>query len=67
VFECAAVARDFGPPSFEGPTQVLATMLVRPASAETGETPGRVGPGCRVCPVEGCSARRQPSLLQEPG
>ena len=67
VFDCAAVARDFGPPSFEGPTQVVATMLVRPASAETGETPGRVGPGCRVCPVEGCSARRQPSLLQEPG
>lgn len=67
VFDCAAVSRDFGPPSFEGPPQVVATMLVRPAGPDSGEAPGRVGPGCRVCPVEGCAARRQPSLLQDPG
>ncbi|NBD29400.1 MAG: helix-turn-helix domain-containing protein [Alphaproteobacteria bacterium] len=65
AFDCAAVARDFGPPSFDGPGQVVATMLVRPVHPDADTSPALVGPGCRVCPVEGCTARRQPSLLQD--
>lgn len=64
AFDCAAVASDHGPPSYDGAARVVSTMLVRPTSPGQGEEePGRVGPGCRVCPVSSCESRRQPSIL----
>lgn len=62
-FECSAYARDHGRASYDGPSQIVSTMLVRPVAPEMGQDVGRVGPGCRVCPVESCRARRQPSIL----
>ncbi|WP_371157317.1 short-chain fatty acyl-CoA regulator family protein [Jannaschia sp. 2305UL9-9] len=38
-----------------------ATMLLTRAVRSGSATP--VGPGCRVCPREGCAARREPSIL----
>ncbi|MCF2870293.1 short-chain fatty acyl-CoA regulator family protein [Octadecabacter sp. G9-8] len=60
-FECFAVAGAVGDVAFGAEPRVVATMLVRPA--RTNETPDVVGPGCRVCPVNDCAARRHPSLL----
>ena len=60
-FECFAIAAPVGPPRFGAEPRIEATMLVRPARGEDAQT---VGPGCRVCPVQGCDSRRQPSVLQ---
>lgn len=62
-YECFAIANLVGPATFEGPGRVEATMLVRPARREITQKLRVVGPGCRVCPVQDCDARRQPSVI----
>ncbi len=63
AFECFAIAGPLGPLTFGEEPRIGATMLVRPARG--GEAPGPVGPGCRVCAVEDCASRRQPSMLSQ--
>jgi len=60
-FECFAIAGPVGEVSFGQEPRIISTMLVRPARSD--EDPDTVGPGCRVCPVTECAARRHPSLL----
>ena len=60
-FECIAIAAPVGEVSFGAEPRIMSTMLVRPARPD--EEPDTVGPGCRVCPVADCAARRHPSLL----
>lgn len=60
-FECFAIAGAVGDVAYGVEPRMVATMLVRPA--RTDEAPDGVGPGCRVCPVDACAARRHPSLL----
>lgn len=60
-FECIAIATPVGDMAYGVEPRIHATMLVRPARSD--EVPGTVGPGCRVCPVADCGARRHPSLL----
>jgi predicted transcriptional regulator len=60
-FECFAVASPVGDVLYGVEPRIMATMLVRPARIDQGA--GVVGPGCRVCPVSDCAARRHPSLL----
>lgn len=60
-FECFAIATPQGNVAYQGEPRIAATMLVRPA--RTTDTPDTVGPGCRVCTVSDCAARRHPSLL----
>jgi predicted transcriptional regulator len=57
------VAEPAGPPGFGAPPVFVSAMLIRAATpAETG--PARpVGTTCRVCPRDGCAARREPSVL----
>ncbi len=62
-FECFAIAGPVGDVTFGQEPRIAATMLVRPARSE--QTPDIVGPGCRVCTVENCASRRQPSLVQK--
>lgn len=60
-FECFAIAGPVGDVRFGEEPRIAATMLVRPARAtDIAEV---VGPGCRVCPVQDCTSRRQPSFL----
>ncbi|PVA07073.1 helix-turn-helix transcriptional regulator [Thalassorhabdomicrobium marinisediminis] len=60
-FECFAIAGPVGAVGFDAAPRVEAVMLVRPA--RSGAQPQTVGPGCRVCLVEDCASRRQPSVL----
>lgn len=62
-FECFAIAAPVGDMNFGAPTPVESIMLVRPARIDAGDVAQTVGAGCRVCSVEGCLSRRQPSVL----
>lgn len=60
-FECFAIAAPVGEVVYGAEPRIVASMLVRPAKSDGAA--GTVGPGCRVCPVSDCSARRHPSVL----
>jgi len=60
-FECFAIAAPVGDVAFGAEPRIAATMLVRPARAD--DVPDVVGPGCRVCTVNECASRRNPSLV----
>lgn len=56
------------PAGFDMPQVHEAMMLLLPAeaAADAADAPAvPAGPGCRICPREGCPARREPSLLAE--
>lgn len=60
--EVWAVAEVEHPEGIDGPARAEAVMLVLPAE-DAGSGPARgIGPGCRICPREGCPARREPPL-----
>lgn len=72
-FLAYAVAGRTGPAGFGAPQIVEATMLLHDASYASqdsrddggaGAVP--VGPACRICPVTGCAARREPSIMRDP-
>ncbi|PRX34956.1 hypothetical protein SAMN05216257_102570 [Meinhardsimonia xiamenensis] len=69
-FAVWAISQPVAPPRLDLPPLFESTMLVLPerASREAGAgseaLPLRpVGTSCRICPREGCPARREPSLL----
>ncbi len=77
-FMAWAVAQPLGPPRFDAPQVLEATMLILPEDASVpGSTSAAVaemaaglplqpvGTSCRICPQAGCSARREPSILAE--
>ena len=61
-FQCFAVAEPQGTPSFGQETTFVATMLIAP-NRERFPPKVQVGAACRICSVENCSARREPSIL----
>ena len=61
-FKCFAVSEPQGRPQFGKETTFTATMLITPNS-ERLPPEGQVGAACRICSVEKCSARREPSIL----
>ncbi len=66
-FECMAVATPQGTPGFEVDPQYQSVMLIRTLGNDeevTGDVQ-QVGSTCRVCPRSDCSARREPSILNE--
>lgn len=65
AFECFAFAGPVGQVRFGQEPCINATMLVRPAPQ--GVTPDRVGPGCRLCPINDCESRRHPTMLRGAG
>ncbi|MEJ6398487.1 short-chain fatty acyl-CoA regulator family protein [Yoonia sp. 208BN28-4] len=61
-FLCFA-ATDQGPISgYDAAPLLQATMLVFPDPPQTGLIPRPVGLTCRICPREGCAARREPAV-----
>lgn len=50
------------PASFGGAERREAAMLILPAPPGVA-VQRRVGPTCRICPVQGCDLRREPSIL----
>ncbi|MGL4320458.1 MAG: helix-turn-helix domain-containing protein, partial [Paracoccaceae bacterium] len=61
-FVLRAFCQTWLPARFGGAERRVAAMLILPAP------PGavaqvQVGPTCRICPVQGCEVRREPSIL----
>ena len=61
-FKCFAVSEPQGRPQFGQNTTFTATMLITP-NRERLPPEGQVGAACRICSVEKCNARREPSIL----
>lgn len=64
LFTALAFAHSHLPQGFAGPQVRVAAMLLRPLDTAAGVVLG-VGTSCRICPREGCPARREPSILSE--
>lgn len=62
-----AIAQMRHPAGFDGVPIVEATMLMIPESrANSGDEAGQpIGSSCRICPRDGCGARREVSILAE--
>jgi len=60
-----ALAEQVSPARFDRVAQVRGYMLLLPAAGGGGDAaPARqVGSTCRICPREGCPARREPSIV----
>ena len=62
-FEAYATSEPVHATGYNAPPLLQAVMLLLPA--EAGVAPGTpVGSTCRVCPQQGCPARREPSILR---
>lgn len=68
-FLCYAIAHANYPHGFGGPAVYEASMvLIPPALVDPPESMGAsevVGTTCRVCPMQNCAARREPSILSD--
>ncbi|OYU18718.1 MAG: XRE family transcriptional regulator [Rhodobacteraceae bacterium PARR1] len=64
-FGIRAWCRPTHPGGFTGPELRTAAMLIQPLAAHEGGAGLPVGPTCRICPAQGCSARREPSILTD--
>ncbi|NOD35099.1 MULTISPECIES: helix-turn-helix domain-containing protein [unclassified Ruegeria] len=65
-FECFAYAWPHAVPGYDQDPAYRSVMLVRPVQEQAGDAPvTQVGPNCRVCPRNECTARREPSILSE--
>ncbi|WP_264210016.1 short-chain fatty acyl-CoA regulator family protein [Leisingera thetidis] len=64
AFDCMAVAWPQEMPEFGADPLYRAVMLILPG-AQDAEDPQPVGASCRICPRQGCPARREPSILKE--
>ncbi|WP_323777591.1 helix-turn-helix domain-containing protein [Leisingera sp.] len=64
AFDCMAVAWPQEMPDFGADPQYRAVMLILPG-AKDAQDPQLVGASCRICPRQGCPARREPSILKE--
>lgn len=53
------------PRGYGGPQVAEAAMLILPEEARGGGPALAVGTSCRICPLAGCAARREPSIVAE--
>lgn len=63
AMECFAIAGPRTVVPFGEEPRIVATMLVRAAPRDVDTDVSIVGPGCRLCPVQKCASRREPSIL----
>ena len=61
-FETFAFAQLVYPKGYDGPSVVTSWMLISPQT-QASATALPVGMSCRICAVEGCPARREPSIV----
>lgn len=64
VFDCMAVAWPQEMPDFGADPLYRAVMLILPGAKDAQDLQP-VGASCRICPRQGCTARREPSILKE--
>ena len=63
-----AISQPAAPAGFDMPQVFHATMLILPeelAGREAGSPALPIGSSCRICPRDGCAARREPSILTD--
>lgn len=61
-----AAAELVAPAAFDTPLLIRPHMLILPVDREAANLPLRdVGAHCRICPLQDCRARREPSILSE--
>ncbi|MFW8634206.1 short-chain fatty acyl-CoA regulator family protein [Cribrihabitans pelagius] len=67
AFDCMAVAWPQEMPEFDADPLYRAVMLILPGARDSDDAqePQPVGATCRLCPRQGCPARREPSILTE--
>lgn len=65
-FLCHAICMPRATTGFSAPMVFEATMLILPAP-DAGGPADPVGSTCRICPREGCAARREPSIMGDQG
>ncbi|MFC0200514.1 helix-turn-helix transcriptional regulator [Paracoccus rhizosphaerae] len=63
LFRTLSHATRSQPRGLAGPVLSRATMLVVPADGPAPADTLSIGPACRICPRNGCPARREPSIL----
>ena len=63
LFRTLSHATRSQPQGLAGPVLSRATMLIVPADGPAPEGTLPIGPACRICPRNGCPARREPSIL----
>jgi len=63
-FRCFAVSAPRLMPAFDAPVLLQATMLVMADPGQSTTPPVPVGTTCRICPRDGCAARREPSVIR---
>ena len=64
AFDCMAVSWPQEMPDFGHDPMYRAVMLILPGGKEASDAQP-VGASCRICPRQGCPARREPSILKE--
>ncbi|MEM9394418.1 MAG: short-chain fatty acyl-CoA regulator family protein [Pseudomonadota bacterium] len=64
-FEIYAYAETYGAPSFANPPVMRSYMLIMPEQLPDGDSlqARDIGTTCRICPRDGCHARREPTIL----
>ena len=65
-FDCYAVSDPIGTIQLNVAPLYHSYRLIVPLE-EAGDTEAEVGSSCRVCPLEDCEGRREPSLLADVG
>lgn len=65
VVEACAVAAPLLPAGFDRPVLMQAQMLLLPDPGAAAGPVREVGVSCRICPLAGCAARREPSIIAE--
>lgn len=64
-FECFAIADVVSAPAYNMAPLLEASMLILPTTETVPENALEVGVTCRICPQQGCPARREPSILRD--
>ncbi|WP_299145902.1 helix-turn-helix domain-containing protein [uncultured Tateyamaria sp.] len=68
VFDCYAASETLGPVTLNAPPLAQSTMLMLPVpemDLRGGPEVRDVGGACRICPVQACAGRREPSILSD--
>ncbi|WP_299849368.1 helix-turn-helix domain-containing protein [uncultured Roseovarius sp.] len=63
VARALAVSEEVRPAGFDTPALMRAHMLVLPVAGVAQGAARDVGVTCRICPLSGCAARREPSII----
>jgi predicted transcriptional regulator len=65
LFDTFSVAERVTSVSFEGVPVLRSTMLILRSEKPTSDQPLPIGSTCRLCNIQACPARREPSIFSD--